>query len=90
MRAKEDGVTGMRKKELRAIITFHITADAMAADLGLRKKGVPGRLIPVPRSISASCGLSWSAPPDARGEVLQALKELDIEPEGVCELSVLV
>ena len=34
--------------------------------------GLPGRLIPVPRSISASCGMAWRAPEDAR-ETLEAM-----------------
>ena len=37
--------------------------------------GLPGRLIPVPRSITAGCGMCWAAPPDAR----EALEDLVME-----------
>ena len=38
-------------------------------------------LVPVPRSITAGCGMCWSAPPDARQE-LEALvirEKLDVD-----------
>ena len=35
-----------------------------------RKEDVPGRLIPVPRQISAGCGLSWSMSPAWREHVM--------------------
>ena len=43
----------MRKKELKLVITFHTTADAMAMEKECKKVGAQGRMIPVPRSISA-------------------------------------
>lgn len=51
----------MRKKELKLVVTFHTTADAMAMEKACKENGVPGRIIPVPRAISAGCGLSWCA-----------------------------
>ena len=51
----------MRKKELKLVVTFHTTADAMAMEKACRQRDVPGRLIPVPRSISAD-----AASPGAR------------------------
>ena len=52
----------MRKKELKLVVTFHTTADAMAMEKACKAEEVPGRLIPVPRVISAGCGLAWAAP----------------------------
>lgn len=49
----------MRKKELRLVVTFHTTADAMAMEKACKEHEVNGRLIPVPRAISAGCGLAW-------------------------------
>ena len=54
----------MRKKEKRLIVAFYSTHDAMAFEDCCHENGVPGRLIPLPREISAGCGLAWSAPPD--------------------------
>ena len=52
----------MISQEKRLIITFRCTTDAIAMEKSCKATGAPGRLIPVPRSISASCGLSWCAP----------------------------
>ena len=36
----------MRKKELKLVITFHTTADAMAMEKECKKVGAQGRMIP--------------------------------------------
>lgn len=56
--------TCMRKRELRLVVTFHTTAEAIAWEKLCKKESLPGRLIPVPRQISSGCGLSWSMPAD--------------------------
>ncbi len=78
----------MRKKELKLVVTFHTTADAMAMEQACGEKKVPGRLIPVPRSISAGCGLAWCAPLDARENILEVMKEKAIEEEALHECMV--
>lgn len=72
----------MRKKELRLIITFHTTAQAMAAERFCKEQGIAGRLIPVPRQISAGCGLAWSAPPETEEVLAGKLEEAGICHEG--------
>lgn len=62
----------MIKKTNRLVITFHTTTDAMAMESACKAAGTDGRLIPVPRSISAGCGLAWSAKPESE----QALRAL--------------
>ena len=49
----------MREKNLTVIITFVSTTQAMAMESRGKKTGFEGRIIPVPREISASCGLAW-------------------------------
>lgn len=56
----------MGRKLPRLIVTFHTTTAAMAMEHVCEQAGLPGRLIPVPREITAGCGLAWSAPPEAR------------------------
>ena len=51
----------MREKKLWLIITFHTTTAAMAMEAMCAAKNLPGRLIPVPREITAGCGMSWRA-----------------------------
>lgn len=57
----------------------------MAMEKACRKKGVPGRLIPVPREISAGCGLAWCAPLTERESVSLAMEENGIEKEDLHE-----
>lgn len=70
----------MRKKEKKLIVTFHTTADAMAMEQICKRQGAPGRLIPVPGSISAGCGLAWCA-----GLGCQNLLEEIMQSAGITE-----
>ena len=76
----------MRAKELRLVITFHTTAQAMAAERFCKEQKFAGRLIPVPRRITAGCGLAWSAPPEASRELMARLEAAGIGWEGWQEL----
>ena len=71
----------MLQKKLCLVVTFDATAAAMAAEKYCLERGVPGRLIPVPRSITAGCGMCWSAPPSARAdlEALVIRERLDVD-----------
>ena len=75
----------MRKKELKLVITFHTTADAMAMEKECKKVGAQGRMIPVPRSISAGCGLSWCAPLECREELKNVMQGIGLEEEEIHE-----
>ena len=75
----------MISQEKRLIITFRCTTDAIAMEKSCKTTGAPGRLIPVPRSISASCGLSWCAAPTSRTALKKLLQEQDLDPEGIYE-----
>lgn len=59
-------------KSLRLITAFPTATAAMTMEKACREEELPGRLIPVPRAISASCGMAWCAPPEAR-DALEAL-----------------
>ena len=71
----------MRKKQERFVVTFATTTGAMAMERACRAAGLPGRLIPVPRSITAGCGMCWSAPPEAQAELedLVVREKLDVD-----------
>ena len=56
----------MRVKVDSLVITFPTTAAAMACEDLCKKKGLPGRMIPVPGQISAGCGLAWKVSPADR------------------------
>lgn len=78
----------MRKKELKLIITFHTTADAMAMEKTCKEQNVSGRLIPVPRVISAGCGLAWCTELDEREAIQGVMSAVGIEEENIHECMV--
>ncbi len=78
----------MRKKELKLVVTFHTTADAMAMEKACKEHNVPGRIIPVPRAISAGCGLAWCAELDEREQISDMMKQVGIQEEDMHECMV--
>ena len=50
-----------------------------------RELDVPGRLIPVPREISAGCGLAWCGPLTERERLAGVMAECGIEQEDLHE-----
>lgn len=78
----------MRKKELKLVITFHTTADAMAMEKACKQYNAPGRIIPVPRAISAGCGLSWCADLSDKEAIAEMMKKAGIEEEEMHECMV--
>lgn len=61
----------MRAKRPTLVITFPTTAAALGWERQCMEKGVPGRLIPVPVTITADCGLAWAMPPQERGRLTE-------------------
>ena len=78
----------MRKKEKRLITAFYTTHDAMAFEEFCHEHSVPGRLIPLPREISAGCGLAWSAPPEDEEGLKVLLQSAGIIPQELRMLEV--
>ena len=65
----------MLKKKPTLIITFATTTQAMAMEKFCAQRNLPGRLIPVPREITAGCGLSWKAQPEDKDQLIDALSQ---------------
>ena len=76
----------MREKRLYLVITFHTTSAAMAMEAMCAEKGLPGRLIPVPREITAGCGMAFRAETEQEQSLLDAAKAADIQVDGVYKL----
>lgn len=49
----------MRTKRSYIVLSFRTTLEAMEWEKRCQNQQVPGRLIPLPREISAGCGLAW-------------------------------
>ena len=69
----------MRAKKSTLVITFATTTQAMAMEKFCQSQGLPGRLIPVPREITAGCGLSWKADPADKDALESALTQYDMK-----------
>ena len=76
----------MIEKKLWLLVTFHTTAGAMEMEKRCKAKSLAGRLIPVPRSITADCGMAWRAEITMR-EVLEKLTA-DLDVDGFYELEI--
>lgn len=78
----------MRKKELRAIVTFKHTTSAMALEKLCKEKAMDGRIIPVPRCITAGCGLSWCAPLQTKEALIHVMEKHHIDYDQIYDLEV--
>lgn len=76
----------MRAKMLKLVVTFHTTTAAMAMEKICADRGVPGRLIPVPREITAGCGMAWCAPPEARSLIEATVRNAEIGADSFYEI----
>lgn len=76
----------MRKQEEKLIITFRTTADAIGAEQLCRLAGLPGRMIPVPRELSAGCGLAWCTAPEQEQMAKEHFTESGLEWEAMTRL----
>ena len=54
----------MRAKRPYIVLSFHTTLEAIEWEKHCLASCIPGRLIPLPREISAGCGLAWRMPPE--------------------------
>ena len=54
----------MRTKRPYIVLSFHATVEAMAWEKYCTEMQIPGRLIPLPRELSAGCGLAWRMLPE--------------------------
>ncbi len=70
------------------VISFASTTAAMTAEKHLLGQGLPGRIIPLPREVSAGCGLSWKASPSDEEALVAALREADIPFDAVHHLTI--
>lgn len=69
----------MIEKKLWLLVTFYTTAGAMEMEKLCKANGIPGRLIPVPRSITADCGMAWRTEVSLRPEIERITAQLDVD-----------
>lgn len=76
----------MRIKELKLLVTFPSTVQALHMEQCCRARGMKGRLIPVPREISAGCGMAWADAVTEKQKIQKIISEAGIEIEGIYQL----
>lgn len=73
----------MIKKTEKLVITFFTTTAALKMEMVCKEHGAEGRLIPVPSSISADCGLAWCSKNESEDEVLDLMVQHNIHSQGI-------
>ena len=73
----------MRVKAPALVISFANVTEALAVENACKAVGLPGRIIPVPREITAGCGLAWKAAPEDREMLVAALDKAGLTYAGV-------
>lgn len=71
------------------VVTFPTTAAAMSCEECCGRRGLPGRMIPVPGEVAAGCGLAWKAAPGDREALAAALAEDGVPVEGMTVVELL-
>ena len=80
----------MREKQLRAVVTVHTTAEAMAQEQLCKRRSIGGKLISAPRQLSADCGIAWCAPIEEKAALRQAIDETALEIDDIHEVMLYV
>lgn len=76
----------MVEKKLKAVFSFAKTSDAMKMDKLNNENKLPGKMIPVPREISAGCGIAYSIDVGFRDKVETLAKESAVNIESIHEI----
>ena len=78
----------MLKKELKLIITFYTSSEAMATEKVCKDAGIDGKLISAPRNLTADCGISYATDISNKEKIVSLLKEKKVEYEKIVEIEV--
>lgn len=76
----------MRQKQKKIVFAFESTTMAMKMEKVMKEEGAPGRLIPVPKEITAGCGLAYIVEPENREEIETLMAAHGIEAQVEIEL----
>lgn len=71
----------IREKKPCVVLTFSTTTAAMSMEKRCGEHKIPGRLIPVPREITAGCGLAWKMPEEDYEKYKDKVESMNIVVE---------
>lgn len=72
-----------RPRKRFVVVSFATTTAALRWEQEAKAAGLPGRLIPVPREITAGCGLAWRDEPENEKSLRDLLAQTGIEAQGL-------
>lgn len=73
----------MRAKEPKIVVTFSNTTDAMKMEAVCGEYEVGGRMIPVPKVLSAGCGLAWCSAPENENRIREVLELVGLKEQAI-------
>lgn len=59
-------------------ISFPTTAEAMMLEEVCQKKNIDGKLVPIPRELSAGCGIAWRCATDMKDNIEIIMQEENV------------
>ena len=71
----------MREKKPYQVLTFNTTDAAMEMEAFCKQNGIAGRLAPVPRRLSAGCGIAWRMEAEVYAQYQTVIADCGIEIE---------
>lgn len=75
-----------QNNELALVVAFDSTASALAFAKHAPAAGLAGRLIPIPRNLSAGCGMAWKEKPAHKKTVEELIESLSIDDARMVEM----
>jgi len=71
----------MEGSQMKCIATFNVTSMAIMFERACRKQGLTVKIVPVPRQLSASCGLacSYNCEDEENIRTICGAKNIDVE-----------
>jgi hypothetical protein len=66
-----------------AVALFDSTSAALRAEKVVGERGIPVKLIPVPRQISSDCGVCLRFPQDQEAQVRTILQDAGVDLQGI-------
>lgn len=78
----------MLKKELKLIVTFYTSSEAMATERVCKEAHIDGKLISAPRNLTADCGISYATEVANKSKIEKLLKEKKVEYEKMVEIEI--
>lgn len=76
----------VRVKRNYKLITFATTTSAMAMEAFCVANKLPGRLIPIPRQVSAGCGVAWRVAVEEFSLLEQGLAKAQLAYENIVDV----